>query len=271
MAIDTIDEPQSPNDRKMAGLPYASRVEQIPCQGEEVLESLESFDKNSIDWSRLLDHLSIHMDGETAGSQFDSAVFKSPQEVVDLIMAALPDTIPLDQHRSALITIDIAKEHGPMMVGWAGVKAVSEIRSIYPEAEIKKEIRMPGGVEDNVDGLEGAWYPERKYNPETKSADIVLGDDGQPVNPRAKFEPKANIVRVAEDKFREVAATSKIALVIVKNREEDKPVAVTAYPGENAPAFPARIQTKSGYKKDTLSPDSYETRYWQDHVFIKTE
>ena len=40
------------------------------------------------------------------------------------------------------------------------------------------------------------------------------------------------------------------------------------FPGENAPAFPAKIDTET-YKADSLGVDSQESKYWQEHVFLK--
>lgn len=270
MGIDQIDS-LSQADRKLAGLPYASSLVQVSNRGEQEIRWSDTFEKKSIDWSRVLEHLSIHMDGEVAGSQFDGELFKSPKEVVDLINAALPDEMSYDQYNCAAITAEVSQKDDRLPIGWSGVKSKEEISNIYPDAIIEKAIRMPGGFEDTVDGIEGAWYPERKFNKQTGQTEIILDDDGKPANPRAKFEPKANIARVGLDKFKEVAATPKITVIIVKGRGEGKPMVVTAYPGEYAPAFPAMIDTKNFKSKDSLAADSPESKYWQEHVFIKPE
>ena len=128
---------------------------------------------------------------------------------------------------------------------------------------------MPGGIEATEDGIEGAWYPEMDRNQASGRFEIVLNEDKTVKNPKGKFEPRANIVTIDQNRFKEVSKTDKITVIIQKDKEALTPTVLTVLPGENAPIFPAKIINEN-YKADSLN-NSNEANYWENHAFIRAE
>lgn len=245
---------------------FSAELEQTTTRGETMEKGAE-FQKADIDFTAAIEHLKIHHGGEVAGSQFNGEVFASPQDVQALIESSLPTTMNYDQFGRAEITITInKKDSGPM--GYTGVKSIEEIKTLYPEADIKQEIRIPGGEPGVEDGVEGAWYPESARNPETGRFEVVKDEVGNVKNPKGKFEPNVNIATVDGESFKKVAGTSEITVIIQKDRKTEKPVVLTIFPGENAPALPTKINTED-FKLNTLS-NTKEEAFWKKTAFIKT-
>lgn len=242
-------------------------IERTSTRGDGKVELGESFSKNAIDFGSSLDHLKIHHDGEVAGSQFNGGLFDDPRAVQEFIISHLPEELQYDQHNRAEITLDV-EVPSTEPIGYSGVMPLDEIQKRFPEAKVAKEMRMPGGIEETEDGIEGAWYPEMAFDPEEGKMKVVMEDD-QPKNTKGKFEPKANIVTVPAEKFKDVSAINKLTLIIQKDRNTGSPVILTMFPGENAPAFPAIINSED-YKSDTTKNPS-QTEFWNNNAFIKTE
>lgn len=234
-------------------------------RGDGKVELGEEFSRESIDFGSVLDHLKIHQGGEVAGSQFNNEFVPEIDDVKTLLMKNLPETLQYDQHGLVELTLDI---ESPMPIGWTGVKSIDEIKSSFPNARIEKKMRMPGGMESEEDGLEGAWYPEMARDSQTGRFEVVKDEQGNIKNPKGKFEPKANIVTIPSAEYREGAATSKLTVIIKKLGEPGVPTVLTAYPGEGAPAFPAKIAS-ADYQSDTLK-DPMMNNYWENHAFIQT-
>src|SRR3989344_5644598 len=243
---------------------FSAELEQTTTRGETMEKGAE-FQKADIDFTAAIDHLKIHHDGEVAGSQFNGEVFASPQEVQALIESSLPAIMNYDQFNRAEITIT-KKDSSP--IGYTGVKSIEEIKTLYPEADIKQEVRIPGGEPGVEDGVEGAWYPETDKNPETGRFEVVKDEAGNVKNPKGKFEPNVNIATVDAETFKKVAGTSEITVIIQKDRKTEKPVVLTIFPGENAPALPVKISTED-FKLNTLS-NAKEEAFWKKTAFIKT-
>lgn len=263
-----MTNPDSPEYSNAELKSFTATTEQVTTRGDGTLEKGEEFDKFDIDFSSALEHLKIHHDGDVAGSQFNSEVLPSSEQVEAMIKKLLPDVLTYDQYGRAELVLDVSHE-GDTPLGWSGVKSVEEIKRNFPDAVIEKKLRMPGGVEAVEDGIEGAWYPEMDRNPETGQYEVVKDESGEVKNPKGKFEPKANIATVDAEKFREVAKTDKITVIIEKDKETGKPTVLTVYPGDNAPMFPVKFDTED-FKLDTLK-DSNEERYWDEHAFIQVE
>ncbi|MBX4204865.1 MAG: hypothetical protein KW788_01590 [Candidatus Doudnabacteria bacterium] len=241
---------------------YQAKFEQITTRGDGSLELGEKFRTEDIDFGSALDHIKIHQSGEVAGSQFNGDVIQGSDDLKYLLKKTLPSTLQYDQYGRAELTVELNTD-SPL--GYSGVKSIEEIQSTFPDAEIQKRTRTPGGTEDIVDGMEGAWYPETART--DKGWEIIKTEDGDIKNPKAKFEPKANIAKVPKEKFQDAAQTKKITVIIQKI--ENKPTILTVFPGDNAPAYPARINTE-GYKADSTG-DSKESRFWNTHVFIEAK
>lgn len=253
---------EDPNQKKRLTL---SQIEQVTTHGDGTLEKQGQFAKVDIHFDRVLQHLKIHQDGEVAGSQFNGEVFKSGEEVIAKIQELLPDTLEYDQFGRAELTITLEGLNQP--IGWSGVKSLSELKSAYPDVAIENRPRIPGGEAAVVDEIEGAWYPESSYNPATGKVEIVLDEVGAMKNPHGKFEPNAQIATVDPDNFERSMQTNKLTLIIQKDRDTEKPTLLTIFPGENAPAFPAKINA-GGYQVSSLG-DTNESRYWKEHAFIQ--
>lgn len=247
---------------------FDSSLEQTTTRGDGKLEKGEEFNKKQINFSGALEHLKIHHEGAVAGSQFNSKIFDSPQKVEELLIKILPHTLNYDQYNRAEITLDISHDT-PESIGWTGVKNINDIKNDFPDANLERQMRMPGGIEATEDGIEGAWYPEMDRNQESGRFEIVLNEDKTVKNPKGKFEPRANIVTVDQDRFKEVSKTDKITVIIQKDKETLTPTVLTVFPGENAPMFPAKINTEN-YKSDSLN-NSNEANYWENHAFIRVE
>jgi len=241
-------------------------VEQTSTRGDGRVEPGESFTKDQIDLAAILQHAKIHQEGQVAGSQFNGEVFTGPEDLQIKIASILPENIQYDQHGRAELTLMLNTNEKP--VGWTGVMTLAEIQERFPNAQIEKQVRIPGGEETVEDGVEGAWYPEMAYSPSAGRMEVVM-ENGQPKNARGKFEPKANIVTVPAEQFKDIAATDKITLIIQKDKSTGTPKLLTAFPGENAPAYPAKIQSES-FKADTLQ-DPLQKGFWEQHAFVKMQ
>lgn len=257
-----VDEPIDTNiltDRSLV----LSEVTRSSTRGDGIVQLDESFETPTIDFSNVLSHLKIHYGGEVAGSQFNGDVFHDTENIVKQVSVLLPPELQYDQHGRAEITLKVADNKG-RPIGWSGVKSTEEVRRLFPEAIIEKEVRIPGG--EKTDG--GAWYPEMK---EAEFGEWVIDTDetGQIRNPHGKFEPEANIAIVPATDFERVAATDRITIIIQKDRGSGKPVVLTVFPGDNAPSFPAKIETDD-YKSDTTG-NTPETGFWNEHVFLRKD
>ena len=137
----------------------------------------------------------------------------------------------------------------------------------FEGVSIEHGMRIPGGEPAEVDGVKGAWYPEAVRDPETGRFETATNTDGSVKNPHGKFEPDALIATTTEDAIQGVSSTDKITVIIQKNPETAAPTVLTIFPGENAPAFPAKIQSEA-YQVDTLQGGP-EAAYWREHAFVK--
>jgi hypothetical protein len=237
-----------------------AELEQITTRGDGALEFGEEFRVEDINFGSSLEHLKIHQGGDVAGSQFNGELIKDSDDLKFLLKKLLPPTLHYDQFGRAELTLNVDSIEP---VGYSGVKSLEEIRETFPDTKIEQRVRIPGGTEDIVDGMEGAWYPETVRT--NNGLEVAKTPEGEIKNQKAKFEPKANIVRIPKDKFQTVAKTNKFTAIIQKI--DNKPTVLTIFPGENAPAYPARINTES-YKADSTG-DSKETKFWNDHAFIE--
>jgi cold shock CspA family protein len=233
-----------------------ARFEQITTRGDGTLELGEDFKVDDIDFGSALEHIKIHQEGEVAGSQFNGEVIQGSDDLKYLLKKALPSTLKYDQFGRAELTLELTTDKP---LGYSGVKSLDEVREEFPDAQFEQKVRTPGGEEDVVDGVEGAWYPETD-----RDRNVIMEGD-KVKNPKARFEPKANIARVPKDKFQEVSKTDKVTVIIQKI--QDKPTVLTMFPGENAPAYPAKIDTE-GYKADSTG-DTKETKFWNQHAFVE--
>ena len=247
---------------------FSTEIEQITTRGDGTLIKGETFWRDDIDFGASLEHLKIHHGGEVAGSQFNNELFKNPKEVEILIKELLPKTLKYDQHGRAELTLDIS-HNKEKSIGWTGVKSIEEVRQMFPDAKFEKKQRNSGGIEAVEDGVKGAWYPEAAMDPKTKEYVAVLDAEGNIKNPKYKFEPDANIASVSREKFQEASKTDKLTVIIQKDGKTEKPVVLTVYPGECAPAFPAKINSELDIP-NTIG-DSKETKFWSEHAFIKAE
>ncbi|HSE61236.1 MAG TPA: hypothetical protein VLA88_02990 [Candidatus Saccharimonadales bacterium] len=236
------------------------RIEQTSTRGDGRVEQGEAFERDGIDFSRVTDHLRIHTDGEVAGSQFNGELFPQPEAVVDFVKGALPERLHYDQHGRAELTLTTDD-----VVGYSGVKPISELEAAG--LPVERGMRMPGGEPGEVEGIKGAWFPEMARNPETGRFEVAIDSEGSVKNPHGKFEPEANIVHVDKDDMASALATEKMTVILQKNPESEQPTALTIFPGENAPAFPAKIQSAT-YQADTLQTGP-EAKYWAEHAFIQ--
>lgn len=261
---DLISENENRKNEKFKT--FSCKVEQSTTRGDGKLETGEGFLKNEIDFSSSLDHLKIHHSGEVAGSQINGEIFSGPDDVREMLLAILPDNLNFDQFNRCELTLEIAhEEKGP--IGWSGVKTIGELKNIFPDVLIEQKMRMPGGLEGEIDGVEGAWFPETARN-EKGSFEVVKDNAGNIKNPKAKFEPLANIATVSKERFQDASKTDKLTIILQKDKKTGKPTVLTIFPGENAPPFPAKIDT-SDYKADNLNGP--ESEFWKERVFIKTK
>jgi hypothetical protein len=241
------------------------KLKQITTRDDGVLEKGEFFNKEDIDFSRA-SHLKIHQSGEIAGSQFNNKIFSTPEEVISFVKKNLPERLQYDQFNRCEITIELSiSDNEP--IGWSGVKSIDEIKKDYPQIKIIKQARMPGGIPAEKNGILGTWYPEMV---KTENGDYVIAKNelGEVLNAQAKFEPLANIAMIPKDSFAESLKTDKLTVIIQEDREKNIPIVITMFPGENAPAFPAMINTEN-YKRNSMTPDSMEAKYWEEHAFLQ--
>ena len=252
-----------PDQEKQTKINIPSRegvsVEQMSTRGDGSIEVGQEFNTSDVDYSSAVEHLAIHMDGDekVAGSQFSGDIFNSPDDVVEMVKMALPGSINYDQHNRAEITISVEGSN----IGYSGVKSLEELKQI-PGATIEKGIRIPGGELEEVDGVKGAWYPETKRT--EKGNEVIVDESGNVLNPHFKFEPEVWIAKVDDESAKAALSTNKMTVIIQKS-EGDVPKVLTIFPGENAPALPAKIEK---YGVDTLQAGP-ETSYWEEHAFIK--
>jgi|GEM_PF-3043462 len=237
-------------------------IEQKSTRGDGSVELGEAFEKNNIDFAGVMSHISIHAGGEDAGSQFDGEQFDSPESVIEAVRGLLPESLQYDQYGRAELTILIEGES----VGFTGVKSLQELEG-FEGVSIEHGMRIPGGEPAEVDGVKGAWYPEAVRDPETGRFETATNTDGSVKNPHGKFEPDALIATTTEDAILGVSSTDKVTVIIQKNPETAVPTVLTIFPGENAPAFPAKIQSEA-YQADTLQGGP-EAGYWREHAFVK--
>ncbi|MFH1727733.1 MAG: PP2C family protein-serine/threonine phosphatase [Pseudomonadota bacterium] len=224
-----------------------------------------SFKSSEIETSSVKEHLARHMDGQTAGSQFNRDLFADAQAVVDFAISHLPETIKYDQHGRAEFTIVVKMPHG-IVLGHSQVASLEAIKANFPDTIILTEARIEGGKRGEADGVQGTWYPEMSFNKETGKFEVIKGEDGIATNPEFKFEPDASIAYVDAQAFAKASATNKLTVIIEKNTATVKPEVKTIFPGDNAPAFPAII---GKYGVDTVKADSPEVLFWNKHVFVK--
>lgn len=220
----------------------------------------EPFTRENVDFGGVIDHLAIHQDGAVAGSQFNGELFPDAQSVVSFLTEALPVSMRFDQHGMAEITLDVQLPNQEML-GFSGVKSVSELEA--DGVVVESGVRTPGGEAAVEDGLVGAWYPEMVRDPESGRFVVKTDENGEVANPHGKFEPEANIATVTDS---EVAATSKVSVVLRRDQETGRAVVLTAYPGEIAPPFPSKITTEA-FSADSLQGSTAD--YWKQHAFIK--
>lgn len=259
--------PQKKDEDKFKN--FSAKLEQITTRGDGKLEKGEEFKKEQIDFGASLEHLKIHYEGKVAGSQFNSKIIGNPQDAKKLIMKLLPEQLNYDQYERAEITLDVSHDNNEESLGWTGVKSIKEIQDLFPNAKIEQKVRIPGGEESEADGVKGAWYPEMARNPESGQFEILKDGDGNIKNPHGKFEPVANIATVNEDEFNNIAKTNKLTVIIQKDKDTQKPTILTVFPGENAPMYPAKINSEN-FKINTLKGGP-ESDYWKNHTFIQIE
>lgn len=242
---------------------WSATFEQVTTRGDGKLELHDRFGKDEIDFGAVRDHLRIHEGGQIAGSQFNGDIFQSPDDVVRAVQKLLPETMSYDQFDRAEITLDV-KLGSDQPIGGTGVKSLDEIHKQYPDARIEKRARIPGGFPGVEEGEDGIWYPETVRDSDSGRFVVAINPDGTPKNLHGKFEPLANIAILSGV---EAAPVEKVTVVIQKDRQTGKPTVLTIFPGENAPAFPAKINSES-YKASSLG-NTNEKRYWAEHAFLQ--
>lgn len=253
--------PQNNHRLEIAGVADGVQIEQTSTRGDGTIELGEEFARDSIDFSAALDHVRIHTDGPVAGSQFSGDVFPGPEAIAAKIQSSLPETLRYDQHGRAELTLS-SKEG---IVGYSGIKSVNELEDI-PGVHLTRGVRMPDGIPGEEAGKAGAWYPELVRDPVSHKFKPATNPDGSIKNPHGKFEPEANIAIVDPDAMGVATATNRITVIIQEDREHAHPTVLTIFPGDNAPAFPAKIQTDT-FHMDTLQGP--EAAYWDTHAFIR--
>lgn len=242
--------------------PEGVRIEQTSTRGDGSIELGETFERDSIDFSRVVSHLAIHTEGTVAGSQFNGEAFATPEDIVTRVQAALPESLHYDQYGRAELTLTAEG----ITVGYSGVKPVSELEGL-DGVHIERAVRMPGGEAAEVEDIKGAWFPEMARNPDTGGFEVATNADGSVKNSHGKFEPEALIAHVEQDTLPQVLATDKVTIILQKNPEDELPTALTIFPGENAPAFPAKIESEA-FQADTLQGGP-EAAYWAEHAFVQ--
>jgi len=241
--------------------PAGMRIEQTSTRGDGTVALGETFARDDIDFSSVIEHLRIHTEGSVAGSQFNGKEFPTPEDIISSVASALPEQLQYDQHGRAELTLTAEG----VVVGYSGVKPLGELDGIVG-VRIEQGVRTPGGEPGEAEGIKGAWFPEMVRNPQTGRFEIATNPDGSVKNPHGKFEPEASIAHVDEAVCREALATDKATVIIQKNPESGAPTVLTIFPGENAPAFPTKIESE-GLQVDTLQGGP-EAEYWAEHAFI---
>ncbi|MDQ3159125.1 MAG: hypothetical protein M3P98_03270 [bacterium] len=233
---------------------------QESTRGDGTVElSGEPISSDAVDFSAVADHLSIHQDGAVAGSQFDGDIFPDAEAVTSFLTQALPSSMRFDQHGMIELTLDVDLQ-GHETLGFSGVKSVAELEAAG--VTVESGIRTPGGEPALEDNIKGAWYPEMVRD-DTGKFVVKITESGEVANPHGKFEPEANIATVTDPK---AAATSKVSVVMRREPESGRAVVLTAYPGEIAPPFPAKITTEA-FSQDSLHGSQAD--YWNNQAFVK--
>ena len=243
-------------------------IEQITTRGDGKMEKGELFKKTEINFGSAMEHLKIHHGGEVAGSQFNSKIFKESADVEKKIKEALPDELNYDQYGRAELTINIG---GGERVGWSGVVDLKEFQKIAPNVRVEKRSRNPGGIEGEENGIKGAWYPEMTKDAESGRFVVAKDAAGNIQNLKGKFEPFANIATIVKEEnpnFDNLMKTSKMTVIIQKDKQSGQPTVLTVFPGDNAPPVPAKINSET-FKMDTLGEETQETKFWSNHAFIE--
>lgn len=234
---------------------------QESTRGDGALELTgEPFVRETVDFTAVADHLSIHQDGTVAGSQFNGDLFSNAQAVTSFLLSVLPEAMQFDQYGMVELTLDVDLPTHESL-GFSGVKEVAELEAAG--VIVESGIRTPGGQAATENGINGAWYPEMVRDNETGRFVVKTTESGEVANPHGKFEPEAKIATVTNP---EAAATNKVSVVMRRDLESGRPVVSTAYPGEIAPPFPAKITTEA-FSMDSLNGP--QAAYWDKHAFVK--
>ena len=238
------------------------RVQQLSTRDDGALNLIgDPFTPRDIDFERIAHHLAIHQNGsKVAGSQFNNRVLKNAKSIVAFLVKVLPASMQFDQHGRVEMTLDVQFPGGEP-IGYSGIMPIAELKALG--ITVEKGMRMPGGVSATEEEIEGAWYPEMIQGPDGAPA-IRTAESGRIFNSHGKFEPKANIAVMTGF---EAATTTKLCIVIGRDSETGRPIALTAYPGELAPPFPAKIDTEA-FKSSTLH-DKLLNAFWDNHAFTK--
>ncbi len=241
--------------------PDGVSIRQISTRGNGVVQKGEKFNRDSIDFSATIDHMKIHIGDEIAGSQFNGELFILPEDVVVFIKSSLPKDLYFDQNGMA----EVSLKFKDIKTGFSGVQSIEYLESLGVSAE--KRMRMPGGELGEEDGIVGAWYPETVRDKETGGFVVATNPDGTIKNRHGKFEPEALIATVDDKTAKTAMSTDKISVIIMNNN--GVPLVLTAYPGEIAPQFPAKIQSED-YLSDTLDDETMR-KFWETHAFIQVK
>lgn len=259
--VDTAKDGDSPYVAETSSGRAEVTARQETTRGDGTLElSGDKFSREKVDFTGVREHLRIHQGGEVAGSQFDGEVFPDAQAVESFITQALPEGIQFDQFGRVEMTLTVELPNHET-IGYSGVKSVTELQA--DGVQVEKGMRTPGGEPGEVDGLQGAWYPEMTRDAETGAFVVARTESGDVKNSHGKFEPEASIATVTDS---EEAKTNKLSVVMQKDPETGRAVVLTAYPGEISPPFPAKITTEA-FSADSLEGNAAD--YWRDHAFIK--
>lgn len=257
-------------DQQSGDLPYTMETSlgtasitarQESTRGDGTVElSGDKFSRDAVDFSAVAGHLSIHQDGAVAGSQFRGDLFPGADSVTTFLSQALPESLQFDQHGMVELTLEVDMPQHEAL-GFSGVKSIAELETAG--VSVESSIRTPGGEPAVEDGIPGAWYPELVRDSSTGQFVVKTTESGEVANPHGKFEPEAKIATVTNP---ESAATNKVSVVMRRDPESGSPVVLTAYPGEIAPPFPAKITTEA-FSMDSLRGASAE--YWTNHAFVR--
>ncbi len=205
---------------------------QVSTRGNGCVELTDgAFGREAVDFTGAADHLSIHQGRAIAGSQFNHLLFPNTRSIISLLEEVMPASMRFDRYGMVELTLEVISP-GREVLGYSGVMKVAALEEAG--IEVTKGIRMPGGDPAEEDGIPGAWYPD------------------------GRFVPKANIA-VATLAILETAETNKVSVIIERDAEQ-RPVVLTAHPGEVAPPFPIKTASEA-FSKISLD-------YWVEHAFV---